>query len=47
MEKLVIVLSLIPPLFAALIPIFMLLPGSEPEKTMQKIVDLITKYSRK
>ena len=32
---------------AGLIPIFLLIKGDQPEKTLQKIVDLISKISRK
>jgi hypothetical protein len=32
---------------AALIALFVLIPGEQPEKTLQKVVDLIRKISRK
>ena len=41
------VLGAISALLMALIAIFMLLPGSEPENTLQKIVDFIAKFSKK
>lgn len=31
----------------ALIVIAMLIPGAEPERTLQKVVDFLSKYSRK
>jgi len=31
----------------ALIAFFMIIPGEEPEKTLQKIVDFISAFSRK
>ena len=31
----------------ALIALFMVIPGDEPEKTMQKIVDFLKKFSAK
>jgi len=33
--------------FSALIAFFMIIPGEEPEKTLQKIVDFISSFSRK
>lgn len=32
---------------SALIALFQLIPGNEPESTLQKILDVILKYSRK
>ncbi len=34
-------------LLSAVIGICLLIPGPEPETTLQKIVDFLTKYSRK
>lgn len=31
----------------ALIAVFMIVPGSEPEATLQKVVDFIAKFSKK
>lgn len=34
-------------LLTALIAIFMIIPSEEPEKTLQKIVDFLRKFSKK
>lgn len=34
-------------LFGAIIAIAQLIPGDEPERTLQKIVDFLSKFSRK
>lgn len=34
-------------ILTALVAIFMLVPGAEPEKTLQKVVDFIGKFSAK
>lgn len=34
-------------LLGAVIAIAQLIPGDEPERTLQKIVDILTKFSRK
>ena len=41
------ILSAASGLCIALIAVFTLIPGDQPEKTLQKIVDLIAKISRK
>lgn len=39
--------SAIAGILGALIVLFMLIPGEEPEGTLQKIVDFISKFSKK
>lgn len=34
-------------LMGSLVAIFMLIPGDQPEKTLQKIVDFLAKFSKK
>jgi hypothetical protein len=34
-------------ILTGLIGIFMLVPGDEPERTLQKIVDVLAKFSKK
>lgn len=34
-------------LMASLIMLFMLIPGDQPEKTLQKILDIMSKFSKK
>lgn len=54
MEQLISILQQAPVYIAsiagvltALIGLFMLIPGEQPEKTLQAIVDIISKFSRK
>lgn len=42
-----IVLSAVVAVLTALIGLFMLIPGEQPEKALQKVVDFISKYSAK
>lgn len=42
-----IVLSAILAILGGLITIFMLIPGEQPEKALQGLVDFLTKFSRK
>jgi hypothetical protein len=41
------VISALVAVFAALAALFLLIPGEQPEKTLQKIVDFLTKFSKK
>lgn len=41
------VLAAVSGLCLVLIPFFMLIPGEQPEKFLQKVVDLVAKFSKK
>jgi hypothetical protein len=41
------ILSAVVSAITALIALFMLIPGEQPEKALQKLVDFIAKFSRK
>lgn len=54
MEQVIEILQMLPVyltaligVLTALIGLFMLVPGEEPEKTLQKVVDFVTKFSKK
>lgn len=46
-EKGPMVLSAIVGVLTALIALFMLIPGDQPEKSLQKVVDFLAKFSKK
>lgn len=41
------VIAAVVAIFGGLIAIFMMIPGDQPEKTLQKIVDFLAKFSKK
>lgn len=41
------VVSAVIAMLSGLIAVFMLIPGDEPEATLQKIVDFLSKFSKK
>jgi len=41
------ILSAVVSAITALIALFMLIPGEQPEKALQKLVDFLAKFSRK
>ena len=47
LQSVVVVLGALSALLVALIGVFSLIPGAEPEATLQKFVDFIAKISKK
>lgn len=47
MEKVLVILGTLPPILSGLIAIFLLIPGEQPEKFLQQVVDLLAKISKK
>ena len=46
-EKLPLYIAALVGVLTALIGFFMLIPGEQPEKALQKVLDVLTKFSRK
>lgn len=47
MDHLIQLLAALPPLLSAAIAIAMVIPGDQPEKFLQQVLDFITRFSKK